>query len=132
MYAVIKTGGKQHKVKTGDVLEVELLGTDDGDTITFTPLLVVDDDGKSHVGKDIAQATVEVKLLGEQKGDKVKVFRYRPKTGYAKRQGHRQTMTLIEIGEISLGSSRAPRKKAEDPKEELEKEPAAKQADAAE
>ena len=128
MYAVIKTGGKQHKVKTGDVLEVELLGTDEGDTITFTPLLVVDDDGKSHVGKDIAKATVEAKLLGEQKGDKVKVFRYRPKTGYAKRQGHRQTMTLIEIGEIALGSPRAPRKKAE----ETEKEPASKQADAAE
>jgi len=131
MYAVIKTGGKQHKVKTGDVLEVELLGTDE-DTITFTPLLVVDDDGKSHVGKDIAKATVEAKLLGEQKGDKVKVFRYRPKTGYSKRQGHRQTMTLIEIGEIGLGSSRAPRKKAEDPEETPEKAPAAKQADAAE
>jgi large subunit ribosomal protein L21 len=128
MYAVIKTGGKQHKVKTGDVLEVELLGTDEGDTVTFTPLLVVDDDGKSHVGKDIAKATVQAKLLGEQKGDKVKVFRYRPKTGYSKRQGHRQTMTLIEIGEIGLGSSRAPRKKAD----EAEKEPAAKQADAAE
>jgi len=127
MYAVIKTGGKQHKVKTGDVLEVELLGTDE-DTITFTPLLVVDDDGKSHVGKDIAKATVEAKLLGEQKGDKVKVFRYRPKTGYAKRQGHRQTMTLIEIGEIGLGSSRAPRKKADE-----DKEPAANQTlDAAE
>ena len=132
MYAVIKTGGKQHKVKTGDVLEVELLGTDEGDTVMFTPLLVVDDDGKSHVGKDIAKATVQAKLLGEQKGDKVKVFRYRPKTGYSKRQGHRQTMTLIEIGEIGLGSgsgaARAPRKKAD----EAEKEPAAKQADAAE
>jgi large subunit ribosomal protein L21 len=127
MYAVIKTGGKQHKVKTGDVLEVELLGDEEGDTVTFTPLLVVDDDGKSHVGKDIAKATVKAKLLGEQKGDKVKVFRYRPKTGYSKRQGHRQTMTLIEIKEIDLGSSRAPRKKAEE-----EKEPAAKQADAAE
>jgi len=125
MYAVIKSGGKQHKGKTGDVLEVELLGTDDGDSITFTPLLVVDDDGKSHVGKDIAKATVEAKLLGEHKGEKVKVFRYRPKTGYSKRQGHRQTMTLIEIGEIGLGSSRAPRKKADD----AETEPA---ADAAE
>src|SRR4051812_48830516 len=133
MYAVIKSGGKQHKVKTGDVLEVELLGTDEGDSITFTPLLVVDDDGKSHVGKDIAKATVEAKLLGEQKGDKVKVFRYRPKTGYSKRQGHRQTMTLIEIGEIGLGgSSRAARNKAEDPEETPEKAPAAKQADAAE
>jgi large subunit ribosomal protein L21 len=125
MYAVIKTGGKQHKVKTGDVLEVELLSTEDGDTVTFTPLLVVDDDGKSHVGKDLGNATVTAKLLGEQKGDKVKVFRYRPKTGYAKRQGHRQTMTLIEIGDIGLGSSRAPRKKAED----AEKEPAADSAE---
>jgi large subunit ribosomal protein L21 len=114
MYAVIKTGGKQHKVKTGDVLEVELVRVDDGDSITFTPLLVVDDDGKSHVGKDIAKATVTAKLLGEKKGDKVKVFKYRPKTGYAKRQGHRQTLTLIEIGAIGLGSSRASAKKDPD------------------
>jgi large subunit ribosomal protein L21 len=110
MYAVIKTGGKQHKVKAGDVLEVELLGSEE-EQVTFQPLLVVDDDGKSHVGKEIAKATVTAKLLGEQKGDKVKVFRYKPKTGYAKRQGHRQTMTLIEIQEIGLGSARAPRKK---------------------
>ena len=115
MYAVIKTGGKQHKVKAGDVLEVELLGSEEGETVTFTPLLVVDDDGKSHVGKEIAKATVTAKLLGEQKGDKVRVFRYRPKTGFSKRQGHRQTMTLIEISDIGLGSSRAPRKtKSED------------------
>ena len=112
MYAVIKTGGKQHKVQKGDVLEVELLGSDD-EKVTFQPLLVVDDDGKSHVGKEIAKATVTAKLLGEQKGDKVRVFRYRPKTGYAKRQGHRQTMTLIEIEEIGLGSGRATRKKEE-------------------
>jgi len=105
-------------VKTGDVLEVELLRSDDGDTVTFTPLLVVDDDGKSHVGKEIAKATVQAKLLGEQKGDKVKVFKYRPKTGYSKRQGHRQTLTLIEIGEIALGSARASRKKEDAPLEE--------------
>jgi large subunit ribosomal protein L21 len=113
MYAVIKTGGKQHKVKAGDVLEVELLGSEQ-ERVTFQPLLVVDDDGKTHVGKEIAKATVTAKLLGEQKGDKVKVFRYKPKTGFAKRQGHRQTMTLIEIQEIGLGSPRAPRKKAEE------------------
>jgi large subunit ribosomal protein L21 len=111
MYAVIKTGGKQHKVKAGDVLEVELLGSEE-EKVTFQPLLVVDDDGKTHVGKEIAKATVTAKLLGEKKGDKVKVFRYKPKTGFAKRQGHRQTMTLIEIQEIGLGSPRAPRKKA--------------------
>ena len=70
MYAVIKAGGKQHKVKAGDVLEIELMHAD-GDTVTFEPLLVVDDDGKTHYGKEAAQAVVTAKLLGEHKGDKV-------------------------------------------------------------
>src|SRR5437763_16966593 len=127
MYAVIKAGGKQQRVKPGDVIEVELMHHD-GDKVELHPLLVVDDEGKTHYGKEAQRAVVVAKLLGEQKGDKVKVFKYRPKTGYAKRQGHRQTMTLIEIGEIGLGSSRAPRKKADE-----DKEPAAKQTlDAAE
>jgi len=104
MYAVIKAGGKQHKVKTGDVLEIELMHTDD-DTVTFQPLLVVDDDGKTHYGKEAAQAVVTAKLLGEQKGDKVHVFKYKNKSGYARRQGHRQLMTLIEIAEVKLGSA---------------------------
>jgi large subunit ribosomal protein L21 len=107
MYAVIKAGGKQHKVKAGDVLEIELMHTD-GDTVTFQPLLVVDDDGKTHYGKEAAQAVVTAKLLGEQKGDKVHVFKYKNKSGYARRQGHRQLMTLIEIADVKLGS--APRR----------------------
>ena len=77
MYAVIKAGGKQHKVKTGDVLEIELMQAD-GDTVTFQPLLVVDDDGKTHYGKEAAQAVVTAKLLGE---------------------------TLIEIADVKLGSA---------------------------
>src|SRR5689334_7628666 len=93
MYAVIKTGGKQHKVKPGDVLEVELIHSDD-DTVTFTPLLVVDDDGGTHFGKEASRAKVTAKLVGEQKGDKVKVFKYRQKTGYSRRAGHRQMYTL--------------------------------------
>ena len=104
MYAVIKAGGKQHKVKAGDVLEIELVHAD-GDTVTFQPLLVVDDDGKTHYGKEAAQAVVTAKLLGEQKGDKVHVFKYKNKSGYARRQGHRQLMTLIEIGDVKLGSA---------------------------
>jgi large subunit ribosomal protein L21 len=107
MYAVIKAGGKQHKVKTGDVLEIELMHAD-GDTVTFQPLLVVDDDGKTHFGKEAAQAVVTAKLLGEQKGDKVHVFKYKNKSGYARRQGHRQLMTLIEIAEVKLGSAPKP------------------------
>lgn len=117
MYAVIKAGGKQHKVKAGDVLEVELMHADDG-SVTFTPLLVVDDDGKTHVGKEAAKATVTAKLVGEQKGDKVKIFKYRPKTGYAKRAGHRQMYTLVEIEDVSLGRRRSPAKKAAAPKAE--------------
>ena len=79
------------------MIEIELMQAD-GDTVTFQPLLVVDDDGKTHVGKEAAQAVVTAKLLGEQKGDKVHVFKYKNKSGYA-RAGHRQLMTLIEIAE---------------------------------
>ena len=112
MYAVIKTGGKQHKVKAGDVIEVEKL-VHDGGTVTFHPILVVDDDGATHVGKEAAKATVTATPLGEQKGEKVKVFKYRPKTGYAKKTGHRQMYTLLEIGEVKLGAAKkAPAKKA--------------------
>lgn len=112
MYAVIKTGGKQHKVSAGDVIEVERLVADD-ETVTFQPLLVVDDDGKAHVGKEIAKATVIAKPLGEKKGDKVKVFKYRPKSGYARRAGHRQMLTMLEISEVKLGTTRrAPAKKS--------------------
>ena len=69
MYAVIKAGGKQQKVTTGDVIEVELMHAD-GDTVELHPLLVVDDDGKTHVGKEAQKAVVVARLVGEQKGEK--------------------------------------------------------------
>jgi len=106
MYAVIKAGGKQHRVAVGDVIEVELMHGGD-QAVTFNPLMVVDDDGRAHVGKEVAKASVKAKLAGEQKGEKVKVFKYRPKTGYAKGQGHRQMYTLIEITDITLPKPRA-------------------------
>jgi large subunit ribosomal protein L21 len=126
MYAVIKAGGKQHKVQPGDVIEVELVhGGQDG-AISFTPLLVVDDDGKTHYGKDLGRAQVKGKLVGQEKGDKVKIFKYRPKTGYSRRQGHRQMYTLVEIQEVVLGK-RAPAKKSEGAAEpEMEAAPAPK------
>src|SRR5947209_4309876 len=113
MYAVIKAGGKQQKVKAGDVIEVELMHAD-GDKVEIHPILVVDDEGKTHVGKEAQKAVVVAKLVGEQKGEKKKVFKYRPKTGYMKKQGHRQLMTLLEIQDIKL-RTRAPAKKAEEP-----------------
>jgi large subunit ribosomal protein L21 len=117
MYAVIRTGGKQHKVKPGDIVEVEYLHAE-GDTVTFQPLLVVDDDGKTHVGKEIERAVVTGKLLGEQKGEKINVFKYKNKSGYSRRQGHRQLMTLLEISEVKLPAKRgAAAKQAEEPAE---------------
>jgi large subunit ribosomal protein L21 len=109
MYAVIKTGGKQQKVKPGDVIEVEKL-VHEGETVSFHPILVVDDDGTTHVGKEAAKATVTATPLEEKKGDKVRVFKYRPKSGYARRAGHRQLLTLLEITDVKLGA--APRKSA--------------------
>jgi len=113
MYAVIRAGGKQHRVKSGDVIEVELVHGGDGETVEFKPLLVVDDEGKTHHGKDVANAVVVARLAGEQKGDKIKVFKYRPKTGYARRQGHRQLMTLLEIRDVRLEGKRTAAKRSE-------------------
>jgi large subunit ribosomal protein L21 len=123
MYAVIKAGGKQHKVKAGDVLEVEFMHTD-GDTVTFHPVLVVDDDGKTHYGKEAQQAVVTAKLLGEQKGDKVNVFKYKNKSGYSRRQGHRQLMTLIEISDVKLGANKRSTARKTTAKAEEASEPA--------
>lgn len=113
MYAVIKAGGKQQRVEVGDVIEVErTLAGKDG-RVTFHPIMVVEDDGTTHVGKDAQKAVVITKALGEQKGEKVKVLHYRPKTGYTRNRGHRQLMTLLEVEDVKLGTAeKVPAKKA--------------------
>ena len=123
MYAVIKAGGKQRKVQKGDVIEIELVHGGHDESITLTPVLVVDDEGKTHYGKDLGKAVVKGRVGGEEKGEKVKIFKYRAKTGYSKRQGHRQMYTLVEIQDVSLGR-RSPAKKTEDKAEERVTEPA--------
>jgi large subunit ribosomal protein L21 len=107
MYAVIRVGGKQERVKPGDVIEVELMHVDPGSAVEFQPMVIFDEDGKAHVGKDLQKAKVVARLLGDKKGDKVRVFKYRPKSGYRRTQGHRQMLTLLEIEEVGL----SPRKK---------------------
>ncbi len=125
MYAVIKTGGKQHRVKPGDVIEVEYIhGL--GDTVTFHPLLVVDDDGKTHFGKQAEGAVVTAKPVGEQKGDKVRVMKYKNKTGYSRRQGHRQLMTLLEISDVNMAGEKKPAARKPAAKAPAAKSPAAK------
>ena len=129
MYAVIKTGGKQHKVQAGDVIEIEKLVVD-GETVEFHPLLVVDDDGKTHVGAEAAKAVVTAKPLGEKKGEKVKVFKYRPKSGYARKAGHRQLLTMLEITEVKLPTKRAASKADKDETASAEKKSDDKKSDA--
>ena len=107
MYAVIRAGGKQHKVAKGDVIEVERL-KDAGDSVDFTPLLIVDDKGKARTGRsELAKARVTGKVLGETKGAKVEVMKFRNKTGYRRHSGHRQRYTTIEISDIKLTGGRA-------------------------
>jgi large subunit ribosomal protein L21 len=113
MYAVIRAGGKQLKVKPGDLIQVELMEHPSDGAVSFSPLLVVDDEGNTLFGRDLREATVKGRLVGEEKGPKVKVFKYKSKTGYSRRQGHRQRHTLLEIREISLSAPPAPSVPAE-------------------
>ena len=105
MYAVIKTGGKQRKVKPGEVIEVERLEGAAGDRIDFATVLVVDDEVGTDFDKDLGAARVTGRLLGEEKGQKVRVFKYKNKTGYSRRQGHRQVYSLVTIEGVALGDS---------------------------
>ena len=101
MYAIIRSGGKQAKVSAGDVIDVELLGEASGE-VSFTPLLVVDDDGAAVTRRADLEATpVSAEVLGEVKGRKITVFKYKNKTGYRRRQGHRQRYTRLRI--LSIG-----------------------------
>jgi large subunit ribosomal protein L21 len=114
MYAIIRAGGKQAKVQSGDVIDIERVKTDD-DELSFAPLLVVDDDGKAVSDRDtLDKASVTAKVLGASSGPKVDIFKYKNKTGYRRRQGHRQKYTRIEITGINLpGASK--KKKTEAP-----------------
>ena len=113
MYAVIRAGGKQRKVAKGDVIEVEHV-KGSSDTLEFTPLLVVDDKGKTRSAKsELTKARVLAKIVGETKGDKIEVHKYRSKTGYRRHTGHRQRYTTIQISDIKL-SGGTTRKKEEE------------------
>jgi large subunit ribosomal protein L21 len=103
MYAIIRAGGKQSKVSEGDVLDVERLRATG--EVAFTPLLIVKDDGTViSDAKKLEKAKVTAEIMGEHRGDKVDVFKYKNKTGYRRSAGHRQTYTTIRIKKITLTS----------------------------
>lgn len=106
MYAIIRAGGKQAKVREGDVIDVERIKIE-GDEITFTPLLVVGDDGAVLSGRGaLEEATVTATILGENRGEKIEVFKYKNKSGYRRSAGHRQTYSRIQVTKITAAGTK--------------------------
>ena len=100
MYAIIATGGKQYKVAEGDIIKVEKLGAEAGETVTFDQVLAVSNDGLK-VGADVASATVTATVEKNGKAKKVIVYKYKRKSGYHKKNGHRQQYTKVKIEKIN-------------------------------
>ena len=101
MYAIIATGGKQYTVSEGDIISVEKLGVSAGDTVTFDQVLFVNN-GEAKVGDPtVAGASVTASVVKEARDKKVIVYKYKRKTGYHKKNGHRQSFTQVKIEKIN-------------------------------
>ena len=103
MHAIIEAGGKQYKVAEGDTLFIEKLPAEAGDAVTFRKVLAVIDGDKLTVGTPVVEgAKVDASVVKNGRGKKVIVFKYKPKKGYRRKQGHRQPYTKVTIGKISV------------------------------
>ncbi len=103
MYAIVKTGGKQYKVAEGDVIEIEKLEGEPGASVTLPAVLVVD--GKAitaSTAADLAKVTVSGEVVAHTKGPKIVIHKFKSKTGYHKRQGHRQPLTRVKVTGITV------------------------------
>ena len=100
MYAIIETGGKQYKVSEGDVIRVEKLDAEAGATVTFDQVVAVRDTDL-QVGNDVANSTVTGTVMDQGKGKKIIVYKYKRKSGYHKKNGHRQAYTEVKIDKIN-------------------------------
>ena len=100
MLAVIKTGGKQYIVSPGDKIKIEKLEEKEGKEVTFTDVLLVEENDKVEVGNPVLKTTVKGKVISHGKGKKIIVFKYKPKKRYQRKLGHRQQFTEIEITKI--------------------------------
>ena len=101
MYAIIATGGKQYKVSEGDVIRVEKLNAEAGSTYTFDQVLAVSGDEVKVGDPLVAGASVEASVIGDGKAKKITVYKYKRKTGYHKKNGHRQLFTRVKIDKIN-------------------------------
>ena len=109
MYAIVKTGGKQYRVERGQKLLVERLAVAEGEDVSLEPILYRSDEVVFDKA-GLEQVTVTAKVIAHVRGEKLRVFKFKPKRGYKRRTGHRQDLTQIEVTEIASG--KAPAKKA--------------------
>lgn len=126
MYAIVKTGGKQYRVEQGSTLLVERLPEDAGATVALEPLMLRSDDVVFDAD-GLKKVKVDAKIIEHVRGPKIRVFKFKPKRGYKKTQGHRQELTRIEVTDIKLLSRKPAAKKQAD---DAEQAPAAEAQEA--
>jgi large subunit ribosomal protein L21 len=108
MYAIVKTGGKQYRVEQGQSLLVEKLsGSSDGDSVTLQPLLFVDGSTVVDGGDELEKVSVTARIVGQERGPKLRIVKFKPKRGYKRRTGHRQDLTRIEVTDIAFAGGSA-------------------------
>jgi large subunit ribosomal protein L21 len=113
MYAIVKTGGKQYRVEQGSTLLVERLPEDEGATVALEPLMLRSDEVVFDAD-GLKKVKVDAKVIEHIRGPKIRVFKFKPKRGYKKTQGHRQELTRIEVTDIKLLSRKPAAKKQAD------------------
>ena len=101
MYAIVRSGGQQQKVAVGDVIEIDKVASEVGDSVQLPVVLLVDGDKVTADAEALGKAAVTAEVLGATKGPKIVIQKYKTKTGYKKRQGHRQKYTQVKVTDIS-------------------------------
>ena len=101
MYAIVRSGGTQQKVAVGDVIEIDKVTTGVGESVSLPVLLLVDGESVTADADALAKASVTAEVVGPTKGPKITILKYKNKTGYRKRQGHRQKYTQVKVTDIS-------------------------------
>jgi large subunit ribosomal protein L21 len=101
VYAIVRSGSTQQKVAVGDVIEIDRVGTGVGESVSLPVLLLVDGESVTSDADKLAKASVTVEVVGATKGPKIIIQKYKNKTGYKKRQGHRQKYTQVKVTDIS-------------------------------
>ena len=103
MYAIVRAGGRQEKVEVGDVVVLDRQSGEPGSTLELPVLLLVDGSSVTTDGAALAKATVTAEVVSHSRGPKIHILRYKNKTGYRRRQGHRQDLTSVKVTGISTG-----------------------------